>query len=89
MNAKIKAQTEFLREAFGKVERMSDAHYKALAAILDKASNEALTAAYEANIKFVSSLAYNRCVSRGLIATAPVEWTPATARRLVGGTFGT
>jgi hypothetical protein len=77
-----------LREAFGKFERMTDVNYTRIAAILDRADNEALLAAAGAEIKFVSPLARNRCVTRGLIVEPPVQWTPETARRRVGGTFG-
>ena len=39
----LSAQIETLREAFGGLERMSDAHYNRLVAILDRASDEALS----------------------------------------------
>ncbi len=66
----LSAQIETLREAFGGLERMSDAHYNRLVAILDRASDEALLAAYNAKIAFVSTLAFNRCLRRGLISRA-------------------
>ncbi len=53
-----------LREAFGKHERMSDASYEKLAAILDRADRDALKAAVEARIKFVTPLARNRYFKR-------------------------
>lgn len=55
-----------LRDAFGNHERMSDASYRKLCAILDRAGDEALVAAYRAKIKFVSRLAFNRIVRRGI-----------------------
>ena len=64
MNAKI----ETLRDAFGKLEKMDPdgAVYAGLCKTLDRASDDALRAAYAAKIKFVSSMAFNRMMRRGL-----------------------
>ncbi len=62
----IATQVKFLRAAFGERPTIStDAHAR-LAAILDRADDEALTAAYVAQIKFVSILARIRLIRRGL-----------------------
>ena len=55
--------------------------YKAICKCLDAASNDALRAVHEANIKFFSALALNRLIRRG-------AWSPSTARARVGGSFG-
>ena len=57
---------EQLRRDFSKFQRMDPEGpvYQRLCAILDRADNDALRAAYEANIPFVSSLALNRMIRR-------------------------
>ena len=42
--------------------------YKALCKLLDSLSDEMLTLISEADIKFVSPLAINRCARRGIVA---------------------
>ena len=68
MTPKIQTQIEMLRKAFGKIGRMDPEGpaYKRLCAILDRADNAALIAARDAKIAFVSPLALNRCIKRGL-----------------------
>ena len=62
----VSTQIRFLRAAFGARSTIStDAHAR-LADILDRADDEALTAAYVAQIKFVSILARIRLIRRGL-----------------------
>ena len=65
----INQQIETLRAAFGNIETMDPCgkNYQRLCAILDKADDEALKAAYAAKIRFVSRLAFNRMVKRGLV----------------------
>lgn len=72
MTDKLAALISTLRASFANVESMSDASYKKLCAILDTADNDALRAAYEAKIKFVSPLALNRMIRRGLIPREPM-----------------
>ena len=64
MNQMIKT----LRDYFGAVERLDPdgKAYKGLCAILDKADDKALKAVHAANIKFVSVLAFNRMIRRGI-----------------------
>jgi hypothetical protein len=54
---------------FAHIERMdpSGNAYGRLCRILDNADDEALKAVYAARIRFVSSLALNRMVRRGLV----------------------
>lgn len=58
-----------LRNEFAKIEAIdpSSAAYKNLVALLDRCDDEAILAAKNAGIKFVSSLALNRCIRRGLV----------------------
>lgn len=53
---------------FGKVDRMdpSGPIYAGIIDLLDRADNEALKAVYKARIRFVSALALNRMVRRGI-----------------------
>ncbi len=62
----IATQIRFLRAAFGARSTISIEAHSRLAAILDRADDEALTAAYVAEIKFVSILARIRLIRRGL-----------------------
>lgn len=57
-----------LRKEFGKLHTIDpdSPAYARLCAILDKASDDALKAAHRANIKFVSALAFNRLIKRGV-----------------------
>lgn len=57
-----------LRAAFGNVERMDPdgPTCRRLCALLDRADNDALKAVREANINFVSALAFNRMIRRGI-----------------------
>lgn len=63
-NKKIEA----IKEAFGKAETLTIAHYERLVATLDKADNGLLSALVLSNIKFVSPLAERRLISRGVLA---------------------
>lgn len=58
-----------LREAFGAVDRIDPEgpSYRRLCRILDKADDDALRAVHRAKIKFVSLLAMNRLIRRGLV----------------------
>jgi hypothetical protein len=62
------ATIETLRTAFGSVKKMdpSGAVYAGICDILDRASDDALKAAHAAKIPFVSSLAFNRMIRRGI-----------------------
>ncbi len=60
----ISEQTDFLSKAFGARETISTDVHARIAAILDSADDEALTAAYVADIKFVSILARIRLIRR-------------------------
>ncbi len=62
----VSTQIRFLRAAFGTRATISTDAHSRLAAILDKADDEALTAAYVAKIKFVSILARIRMIRRGI-----------------------
>lgn len=64
-----KETLDYLRREYGKLDSIDPdgAIYKRLCRILDSASDKALIEAKNANIKFVSSLALNRCISRGLL----------------------
>lgn len=57
-----------LRAAFGKLERLDPdgPTYNSLCALLDRADNDALKAVHAAGIKFVSALAFNRMIRRGI-----------------------
>lgn len=65
----IVQKIQFLREAFGSVKTMDPTGeiYKRLCQILDRASDEALEAAYYSKIRFVSQLSFNRMIKRGLV----------------------
>jgi hypothetical protein len=65
----LQATITELQTSFSTVQTMDPCGtaYARLCAILDDASDEALRAAYEAKIKFVSPLALNRMIRRGLI----------------------
>lgn len=67
---KVVAMIEQLRFLFGKVERLDPEGpaYAGLCRILDKASDAALWAVANADIKFASELAMNRVHRRGLAA---------------------
>jgi len=58
-----------LCHAFAKVERMDPDGpiYAKLIDILDRADDAALIVAHKANIRFVSKLAFNRMIRRGLV----------------------
>lgn len=60
---------ETLRKEFGKIERIdpNSKLYEGLVLLLDKADDAALLEIKDAGIKFVSVLALNRCIRRGLI----------------------
>jgi hypothetical protein len=57
-----------IRQAFGSVENMdpSGSVYPRLCALLDRCDNDALKAVYAARIRFVSGLALNRMIRRGI-----------------------
>ena len=65
----ITQQIQLLRAMFGNVQRIDPTGkvYKRLCKILDAADDEALQAAHAAKIRFVSALAYNRMIRRGLV----------------------
>lgn len=58
-----------MRDTFGRLHGMNPDGlvYRKLCQILDDASDEALKALVEAKIKFVSLLAFNRCLKRGVV----------------------
>jgi len=58
-----------IRNAFGNLTTMDPDGpvYKKLCELLDRCDDEAIVAAKDAGIKFVSSLALNRCIRRGLV----------------------
>lgn len=62
-----------LRTAFTQINTMDPegAAYVGLCDILDNADDDALKAVHAAGIKFVSQLAFNRMIRRGLVPTAP------------------
>ena len=62
-----------LREEFGKLDRIDPDGklYHDLCAVLDAADDAALLHAKDAGIKFVSLLALNRCIRRGLLKGIP------------------
>ena len=66
--AKTAADIKTLQSAFGSVNRMDPGGvvYAGLCRTLDNASDEALVAAYRAHIKFVSPMALNRIIRRGI-----------------------
>ena len=57
-----------ISEAFGKLDRMDPDGpvYAKVCALLDRADDDALKAVHAAKIKFVSPLAFNRMIRRGL-----------------------
>jgi hypothetical protein len=59
-----------LRASFGKIERMdpNGSIYRGACSLLDRCDDDALKAVYKAKIKFVSSLALNRMIRRGIAA---------------------
>lgn len=71
---------ETIRSAFGNLNTVDPDGpvYKSLCKLLDRADDDALRAAYAANIKFVSSLALNRMIRRGI--PTQKEQTNANAR---------
>jgi len=73
MTNTIAANIETLRAAFGAVDRMDPAGkaYDGICTLLDNCDDEALKAVHAAQIKFVSQLALNRMVRRGLTQPAP------------------
>jgi hypothetical protein len=58
-----------LRTEFAQIERIdpSNPSYKKMIALMDRCTDQALVEIKDAGIKFVSSLALNRCIRRGLI----------------------
>ena len=62
-----------LREEFGKLDRVDPDGklYRELCAVLDAADDDSLMVAKDAGIKFVSALALNRCIRRGLLKGIP------------------
>lgn len=62
-------QINELRTQYATVERIDPClpTYKKLCALLDRLSDTQLMTIAEARIKFVSLLARNRCITRGLI----------------------
>jgi hypothetical protein len=61
-------QIEALRAAYGKIRYIDPQGpaYKKLCALLDSMDNELLMIVRDAQIKFMSNLAFNRCQIRGL-----------------------
>jgi hypothetical protein len=68
MTNKTASQITALRAAFAGVTKMdpSGPAYRKLCSILDRADNDALKAVHAARIPFVSSLALNRMIRRGI-----------------------
>lgn len=64
-----KANIEALRKEMSKIDRIDPDGplYKKIIEILDKTNDEGLLLIKDANIPFVSGLALNRCIRRGLI----------------------
>lgn len=64
-----KQMIPIIRSCFGSVETIdpSGPIYARLCALLDRADDNALRAVYKAKIKFVSPLALNRMIARGLV----------------------
>jgi hypothetical protein len=62
------SQINELRSTFGALQTMDPDGmiYRRLCNILDRADDNALVAIYHANIKFVSRLAFNRMIRRGV-----------------------
>lgn len=60
---------ETLRSEFGSIKNIDPAGgaYKSLCAILDSAADQTLLDLRAADIRFVSSLALNRCLRRGIL----------------------
>lgn len=67
--AQLLAQINNLRTAYGKLNTInpSSPTYKKLVDLLDSMDDELLMIIKEAGIKFLSSLALNRCIRRGLV----------------------
>jgi hypothetical protein len=67
--AQMIAQLETLRTAYAKIERIdpAGAAYGKLVALLDSMDDELLIIVKDAQIKFMSMLALNRCIRRGLV----------------------
>lgn len=63
------ADIEALRASFDKLQTLDPDGplYQRLCALLDSCTDEALIFAKDSGIRFVSSLALNRCIRRGLI----------------------
>ena len=59
---------ETLRKGYGKHDRMAPEGkaYKGICDLLDRSDDETLKTVYRANIKFVSALAFNRMIRRGI-----------------------
>lgn len=66
--ASINENITTLRAAFGSVERMdpSGKAYAGICDLLDGCDDDALKAVHAAQIKFVSKLAFNRMIRRGI-----------------------
>ncbi|QWY83664.1 hypothetical protein [Rhizobium phage RHph_X2_26] len=62
----LKAMIAKLRAEFGKFDKLSIESSEKIGALLDRCSDEALFTAYYAKIRFVSGLALNRIIRRGL-----------------------
>lgn len=62
------AQIDNLRVAYGTIKRIDPTGpaYAKLVQLLDSMDNDLLVIVKDASIPFVSSLAWNRCVRRGL-----------------------
>lgn len=65
----MNAQIEALRTAYATIKTINPegAGYKKLIALLDSMDNELLKIVSAAGINFVSLLAYNRCMRRGIV----------------------
>jgi hypothetical protein len=63
------AQIETLRTAYATIKTIdpSGPSYKKLVALLDSMDNELLLIIKDAQINFMSMLAFNRCMRRGLV----------------------
>jgi len=65
----LKANIEALRKEMSKIDRIDPDGplYKKIIELLDKTNDEGLLLIKDANIPFVSALALNRCIRRGLV----------------------
>lgn len=70
----IAAMADQLRERMANVKGIdpSGKFYLGVCKALDRCDDDALRAVYNAKIKFISALAWNRMLRRGLVKVAPL-----------------